>query len=124
MQLKSIIVDVGGLRYMVDRLDIQSGVGRRMLLASELMTTKEEVAMQLRLYARGLTMLGESVTKGSVAYLEDASVESVKVGGDELREAEGIAERHIDGISRGIFTPCPGGACERCDYDEICRWKR
>lgn len=32
---------------MVDRLDIQSGVGRRMLLASELMTAKEEVEREL-----------------------------------------------------------------------------
>ena len=28
---------------MVDRLDIQSGVGRRLLLASELMTSKEAI---------------------------------------------------------------------------------
>jgi len=100
------------------------GVEIRDYKSSDVVTTQNEVAMQLRLYARGLTMLGESVTRGSVAYLEDASIAQVDVSGNELREAEGIAERHIDGITHGIFTPCPGGACERCDYGNICRFRR
>lgn len=99
------------------------GIEIRDYKSSDVVTTQNEVAMQLRLYAWGLTMLGESVTRGSVAYLEDASIAPVAVGGDDLREAEGIAERHIDGITRGIFTPCCGGACERCDYGNICRYR-
>jgi len=113
---------------VVGRIDVilhdDEGIEIRDYKSSDMVTTKDEVAMQIRLYARGLTVLGESVTKGSVAYLEDASLEPVAMSEDELREAEGIAERHIDGISRGIFTPCPGGACERCDYENICRWRR
>jgi DNA helicase-2/ATP-dependent DNA helicase PcrA len=100
------------------------GVEIRDYKSSDVVTTQNDVAMQLRLYARGLTMLGESVTRGSVAYLEDASIAPVDVGVNELREAEGIAERHIDGISHGIFPPCPGGACERCDYGNICKFRR
>lgn len=38
MQLKSLVEEVDGLRYIVDNLDIKSSVGRRMLLSSEFMT--------------------------------------------------------------------------------------
>lgn len=47
MQLKSIIDEVSGLRFMVNQLDIQSGVGRRMLLASEFLTSKEAIVSAL-----------------------------------------------------------------------------
>jgi len=100
------------------------GVEIRDYKSSDVVTTQDEVAMQLRLYARGLTLLGESVSRGSVAYLEDATVAPVPIGNEELQEVERIVERHIEGISRGIFPACPGGACERCDYGTICRWRR
>lgn len=47
MQLKSIIEEVVGLRYIIDHLDLQSSVGRRVLLASEFITTKENVEHEL-----------------------------------------------------------------------------
>jgi len=113
---------------VVGKIDVilhdDEGIEIRDYKSSDVVTTQDEVAMQLRLYAQGLTVLGESVNKGSVAYLENATIAPVEVGGDALQEAEKIAERHIDGITSGIFTPCPGGACERCDYGNICRFRR
>jgi len=78
--------------------------------------------MLLQLYANGLTRLGETVTRGSVAYLEDATVAHVEIAEGTIREAEGIAEQRIDGIMQGHFQPCPGNACGRCDYGTICRY--
>lgn len=47
MQLKSVIEEVGGLRFMVDHLDIQSGVGRRLLLTTEFMTSKSDIQREI-----------------------------------------------------------------------------
>ncbi|MBO4721872.1 MAG: DNA mismatch repair protein MutS [Muribaculaceae bacterium] len=43
MQLKNVIESPCGLRFMLDRLDLQSGFARRWLLDSEMMTTEQEI---------------------------------------------------------------------------------
>ena len=43
MQLKNVIESPCGLRYMLDRLDLQSGFARRWLLDSPMMTREEDI---------------------------------------------------------------------------------
>jgi DNA helicase II / ATP-dependent DNA helicase PcrA len=100
------------------------GVEIRDYKTSDKVTTKDEAAMQVRLYAQGLTMLGDTVTRGSVAYLEDAEIVPVPVSVQELLSAEEKAGEHIDGIKRRKFQPCPSDSCEQCNYGNLCRWRK
>lgn len=90
---------------------------------SDTATTPEDVALQVRLYSRGLTSIGETVTRGSVAYLEEAAVDEVDVSEDAIAGTVAHVEESIANILAGKFPACPGGSCERCDYGDICRWK-
>jgi DNA helicase-2/ATP-dependent DNA helicase PcrA len=74
------------------------------------------------MYALGMSMTGEAVSKGSVAYLDDASLQEVGVSDLHLTKAKEAAQRHIAGIITKDFTPCPGQHCQSCDYGAICRW--
>jgi DNA helicase-2/ATP-dependent DNA helicase PcrA len=58
-------------------------------------TTHDNSAIQVQMYALGMKMTGETVSKGSIAYLDDAS----------LREV-GITENHLaaqKSPSRGTY---------------------
>ena len=83
----------------------------------------EEVAMQVRLYSRGLRSIGEDVRHGSVAFLQEARVEGVGISDEEVQQVITTAEQHIAGIVGRRFTACPGSGCERCDQGPICRWR-
>ncbi|MDY0200239.1 MAG: DNA mismatch repair protein MutS [Tenuifilaceae bacterium] len=48
MQLKTALTEISGLRYMVDRLDLKSGLAHRMLLASPFLISPEDVLYQLQ----------------------------------------------------------------------------
>ncbi|MCB8964905.1 MAG: DNA mismatch repair protein MutS [Bacteroidales bacterium] len=48
MQLKSALTEISGLRYMVDKLDIKSGLGLRVLLASPFMVSQKDVLYHLQ----------------------------------------------------------------------------
>ncbi|MDD2548494.1 MAG: DNA mismatch repair protein MutS [Bacteroidales bacterium] len=48
MQLKKALTEISGLRYMVDRLDLKSGLGHRMLLASPFLVNPEDVQYHLQ----------------------------------------------------------------------------
>ena len=100
------------------------GVEIRDYKTSDRVTTQDEASMQVRIYARGLTMLGDTVTRGSIAYLEDASIADVSMSKHDLESAEGYAGVHIDGIKRRKFQPCPGESCGQCNYGNICRWRK
>jgi len=86
-------------------------------------TTHDDSAMQVRMYALGMRMTGEAVSRGSVAYLDDASLREVDVTDRHLASAKEAVERHISGIITKDFTPRPGQHCLSCDYGAICRWK-
>lgn len=101
-----------------------AGVEIRDYKTSDRVTTQDEAAMQIRIYARGLTMLGDTVTRGSIAYLEDASLAEVQVSEPDLTSAEARAGEHIDGIKQRKFKPCPGESCGQCSYGTICRWRK
>jgi len=91
---------------------------------SDSVVSKDEVAMQVQLYSMGLKMVGEPVTKGSVAFLEDASTNKVEVDNSALQNAEATAGNYIDGIMNRDFTACPGKFCGQCNYKLICRYKK
>ena len=100
------------------------GVEIRDYKTSDRVTTQDEASMQIRIYARGLTMLGDTVTRGSIAYLEDASIADVSVNKQDLVSAEVNAGVHIDGIKQRKFQPCPSDSCGQCNYGNICRWRK
>jgi len=85
--------------------------------------THEDSSIQVQMYALGLSMTGEAVSKGSVAYLDDASLRAVGVSDGHLTKAKEAAEKHIAGIITKDFTPCPGQHCRNCDFRAICKWK-
>ena len=98
------------------------GVEIRDYKTSDRVVTEDEASMQIRLYARGLTILGDDVTKGSIAYLEDGSLAEVRMNPDDLNSAEAVAGGHIVGIKSRQFKACPGNNCKECNYAKICRW--
>ena len=91
---------------------------------SDTVTTVEEASLQVQLYTMGLKMLGNPVTKGSLALLEDAITKEVAVDEKNLQSAKGVAEKHIKGIMNKEFNASPGKFCEKCDYRTICKWRK
>lgn len=98
------------------------GIEIRDYKMSDTVVTEDDAAMQIRLYARGLTAIGERVCSGSIAFLEDATVVPVPVSEEMLTKAEHIAEKIITGIMNREFSACPGDQCKACDYVRICRF--
>ena len=62
-------------------------------------------------------------SRGSVAYLEDASIMNVNVKDTDLHQAEKTAQDHIEGIKHRQFKPCTGESCIKCNYGLICKWR-
>jgi DNA helicase-2/ATP-dependent DNA helicase PcrA len=83
----------------------------------------DDSAIQVQMYALGMSMIGETVPKGSVAYLDDASLREVGVTEGHLASAKDVVEKHISGIMTKDFKPRPGENCLGCDYGAICRWR-
>jgi len=86
-------------------------------------TTHDDSSIQVQMYALGMSMTGEMVSKGSVAYLDDASLREVGVSDSHLAKAKEAAQRYITGIITKDFTPQPGRHCQSCNYGAICKWK-
>jgi len=99
------------------------GIEVRDYKTSDKVITPEEAAMQVQLYTTGLKMVGESVTRGSISYLEDAATEPVDVGDEALHITRTTAENNIEGIVNREFAPRPGKPCKICDYARICRYR-
>ena len=87
-------------------------------------TTHDDSAIQVQMYALGMSMTGEAVSKGSVAYLDDASLWEVGVSESHLADAKEAVERSISGIMTKDFKPEAGQHCLNCDYGAICKWKK
>jgi len=64
MQLKQVIQDPCGIRYMVDALDVQSGVAGRLLLEQEMMTCPEDITREYAIL-RGYTSAIQNATNQS-----------------------------------------------------------
>lgn len=86
-------------------------------------TTFEDSSMQVQVYALGLNMIGELVAKGSIAYLDNATLRDVEVKEGHIEAAQRTAERHVEGILNRDFKACSGSHCKGCDYGLICKWK-
>lgn len=91
---------------------------------SDSVISKEEMALQVQLYTTGLKMIGEPVTKGSVAFLENGSTEDVNLDGVTLKSAQTKAESYINGIINRNFSACSGNFCGQCPYKLICKYKK
>jgi DNA helicase II / ATP-dependent DNA helicase PcrA len=98
------------------------GIEIRDYKTSDKVVTEEDASMQIRLYARGLAAIGEQVTRGSIAFLEDATITPVPISENLLEKAESHAEELISGIVKRDFSACPGEQCNICDFGKICRF--
>ncbi len=87
---------------------------------SDEVTTPDQSALQLTLYSLGLRNIGRPVTRASVATLEEARIMPVDISQQCIRRARETAEKTIEAIKSGQFTPQPGHFCESCDYSRIC----
>jgi DNA helicase-2/ATP-dependent DNA helicase PcrA len=112
---------------VIGRIDVLIGDGNSVEIrdykTSKENATHDDPYLQVQMYALGLSMIGEKVSRGSVAYLDDASLREVEVSDRQLAGAKEDAKRHIAGIMTKDFTPHPGQHCQSCDYGAICRWK-
>ncbi|MEM3611769.1 MAG: ATP-dependent DNA helicase [Thermoplasmata archaeon] len=90
---------------------------------SDTVTTKEQIDLQLKLYAVGLKKIGyQGVSKASVAYLEENKIDSINLDDSMLSIAESFACDIIDKINTGRFEYCDNASiCEKCDYRVICK---
>jgi DNA helicase-2/ATP-dependent DNA helicase PcrA len=87
---------------------------------SDEVTTPEQSALQLRLYALGLKSIGKPISKASIATLEEAEIKPVDVSEENIVKAQETAEIAIHHIKGGHFSPQPGKFCGACDYSRIC----
>lgn len=92
---------------------------------SDVVTTLDESSLQVRLYAKGLSCIGKTIHRASIAYLETGEVDKVKIADGDLDIAIKTAQASIQGIQKSIFKGKAGKHCEdRCDYNRICRYKK
>jgi len=89
---------------------------------SRKVTTPEQAAFQVKLYALGLEGFGFNVKKGSCAYLEEGNIDLVNVDENELLAAKQKAEKTIGTINNQKCGAKPGEFCAICDFSNICKW--
>lgn len=66
MLLKTAIGEVNGLRYMVDRLEIQSSLAKRVLLSSEFMVSTQAIETELSLVEKMVSALNNPIQEGAI----------------------------------------------------------
>lgn len=84
--------------------------------------TEPEAALQLRLYALGLTKLGRPVMWARIDAVTENRVIPVNLGESAVTEFEALARRVVEGICKRAFRPGVEGCPGRCDVGRICRW--
>jgi len=104
-------------------LDAPGGLEIQDYKTSDEVIAPEAGAMQVKIYAYGLRLLGKSVSSGGVAYIEDARVDPVPVQTHEIDGVREIVEGLIDQIQEKKFQGKPGKQCGGCDYFQICRFR-
>jgi DNA helicase-2/ATP-dependent DNA helicase PcrA len=85
--------------------------------------SSEEASVQLRLYALGLSEIGQPVAGASIANLVDNVLVPVSTTVEDLSQAKSIAESAIEGIFSQRFEGNPCQFCESCDYAKICHYR-
>jgi len=91
---------------------------------SDTVTTNEEASMQVQIYSKGLRILGEDISSGSIAFLENGEIVPVDVSLNSLDVTIEKVENHINEIMNQSFNPNPSDFCDICDYCVICRWRK
>jgi len=82
----------------------------------------DETSLQLRLYALGLTEIGQPISKASIGNLAETSVRTVSVSDRELEQARQTATSAIDSLLAQEFEGEPCSSCETCDYERVCHY--
>jgi DNA helicase-2/ATP-dependent DNA helicase PcrA len=88
---------------------------------SDKVISQDEAELQIRLYSLGLRMVGEPITKASIAYLDDARVNTVGITENDIEKARQLTESYVSGIMNRCFEAKPGEHCKECDYHLICK---
>ena len=81
MQLKTALAEISGLRYMVDKLDIKSGLGHRVLLASPFLVNPKDVLDQLNQVESTVAIIKSEKSK--------ALIEKVEIKLSQIRDIAG-----------------------------------
>ena len=81
MQLKSAVTKISGLRHVVERLDLKSGLARRMLLSSPFLTKMEEIEYHLNL----INQTKQAVEQGK----NKSTFDRIAIKLDQLRDIAG-----------------------------------
>ena len=104
-------------------IDNPDGTEIRDYKTSDEVISQDAARMQVQIYAYGLQILGNPVSSGTVAYIEDVRVEKVPVSEWDIWEVRELVERLIDQIQEKKFPAKPGKQCEGCDYFQICKFR-
>lgn len=91
---------------------------------SDKVITKEDSELQVRLYSLGLSYLGKKISKGSIATLDNALVKDVGVTEAEKEIARQESVEMIKNIKNRKFKGKPGSFCQKCEFNQICKWSK
>ncbi len=70
MLLRNVIAEVGGLRYLVEKLDLQSVLGKRYLLDTSFHTDSTQIETELSLVENVFTLLKQTSTADAIAKIQ------------------------------------------------------
>ena len=119
--------NIAGRVDVIIRKNSDEEVEVRDYKSSEEVTTSDESAFQVRLYALGLGKIGRKVISGSLAFLDKNEIKPVTetdkkafVSEDLLEKAEEHATKSINKIKQYDFKARPSTFCKKCDYNKIC----
>ena len=90
---------------------------------SDEVTTYEQTALQLQLYAAALKEKGYPVSNAAIAYLDEPGLVDVPVNDNDIERAKNTAQSYIQNICTNPYAQKPNTSfCSSCDYQKICRW--
>lgn len=84
----------------------------------------DEADFQIRLYSAGLQQMGYSINLASIANLEEETIRRIDISKGALSTVIREAQEYISGIKSADYTAKPSRYCKKCDYYEICRYKK
>ena len=96
MQLKAALAEIYGLRYMIDRLDIKSGLAHRVLLASPFIVSQKELQHQLELVSNTQKSLCDDSTKPLLGKVTIKLVQVRDIGGTAKSIQKGVTLNDIE----------------------------
>ncbi len=89
---------------------------------SDQITTPQEFALQIQLYAIGLKNLERNIKGGSLAYIEECKLSAVDITQPALDNALKYATDMVDGINNNNFDAKVGQQCKTCDMLALCKY--